>query len=49
MRGDPEIVKNVEWNGENWVDDRVWGWQCLEFSDDAFKKLLQNDTNGVQM
>ena len=40
MRGDPEIVKNIEWNGENWVDDRFWGWQCVAISGDAFKKGL---------
>ena len=49
LRGDPEIVKDLEWNDKNWVDDRFWGWQCLEISGDAFRKLLQHDTESVQM
>ena len=49
LRGDPEIVKNLDWNGENWVDDRFWGWQCVAISGDAFKKLLDQDTGGVKM
>ena len=49
LRGDPEIVKNLEWNGENWVDDRFWGWQCVEISGDAINQLLEQDTVGVQM
>jgi len=49
LRGDPKIVKDLEWIGKKWVDDRFWGWQCVAISGSAFDRLSQHDTDGVQI